>query len=228
MSNRFDNQGFIVLGDAVEIKHSIAVAAARQGARVVLGLNRQELTPKVESERISVVTAETAECGIKCLFDKGLAQVADLSTLIHCLSAPALTGQSLIQISRDEWDRMISAYLREPFLSSQRAVQEFLAAGGGGHIIFVLSTVSDSSTSQVGYAVVRSGLYAFIRSIAKEYGRRGIFCNGAALCHENDPQHGPDGCNDATTEAILFLASGEASFVNGEMIPIIDPAPRAA
>ncbi len=229
-SNRFDNQGFIVLGNATETGRGVAVAAVREGARVVLGLPGEEPTTAVdEGEGISVVTAKMcSESGIRHVFDESLERLADLSVLIHCLSVPELSGQSLAETSRNEWDQMMSVCLREPFLSSQCAIQEFLATGAGGRIVFVLSLAADRTKSQVGCAVVQSALYAFMRSIAKEYGRRGIICNAVAIHHENDLRYGLDASRDAVTETVLFLASDEASFVNGEMIPVVDSAPHSA
>ncbi len=226
---RFDNEEFVILGNAAETKHSVAVAAAQEGARVVLGLRRGERMPEVsEGDGVSIVTIETSEPGIERLLDKSLERLENLSVLVHCLSAPVVTGRSLAAISRREWDQVMSIYLREPFLSSQRAIQEFLAMGEGGHVIFVLSAPSDTSTSPVGYAVVQSALYAFIRSIAKEYGRRGIFCNAIAICSDVDSRHIPGSSKscDAVVETVLFLASREASFVNGEMIPVTHSATR--
>lgn len=228
-SNRFDNEGFIVLGNATEIGRGIAVAAVRQGARVVLGLPGEEPATAVDGgEGISVVTSKMcSESGIRHVFDESLERLADLAVLIHCLSVPELSGQSLAKTLRNEWDQMMSVCLREPFLSSQCAIQEFLAAGAGGRIVFALSLAADRTKSQVGCAVVQPALYAFIRSIAKEYGRRGIICNAVAIHHENDPQYESNASRDAVTETVLFLASDEASFVNGEMIPVSDSAPHS-
>ncbi len=230
-SNRFDNEGFIILGNDIETEHNAAVAAARQGARVVLGLRGEQRASAISTgEEISVVAAETTESGIKRLFDEALERLEDLSVLIHCLATPAVSAPSLAKISRDEWDCMMSVYLREPFLASQCAIQEFLATGKGGHIIFVLSAESDDTTSQAGYTVVQYALYAFIRSIAKEYGRRGIVCNAVTVRDENDSRHlrGSNAHHEAVIETILFLASNEASFVNGEMIPVTNSAPHGA
>ena len=229
-SNQFDNESFIILGNALETEQSIAVAAARRGARIVLGLPGEEPPTAVdEGGGISVVTAKMcSESGIRHVFDESLERLEDLSVLIHCLSVPELSGQSLAETSRNEWDQMMSVCLREPFLSSQGAIQEFLAAGAGGRIVFVLSLAADRTKSQVGCAVVQPALYAFIRSIAKEYGRRGIICNAVAIHHENDPQYESNASRDAVTETVLFFASDEASFVNGEMIPVSDSAPHSA
>ncbi len=226
-AKRFENKGFVILGNAFETQSAVAMAAVRQGARVVLSSRQIEPSFKLGSvDGITFIVADTTESGIKHLFDQSMEQLTNFSILVHCLSVPVTTGQSLAQIAHTEWDMVMSICLREPFLSAQCAIQEFLATGEGGRIILMLSSPYDHTTSRAGYMIVQSALYAFTRSIAKEYGRRRIFCNAVTIDRKDGLECEFDSSSDAVMETALFLASDEASFVNGEMIAVGDSTPR--
>jgi NAD(P)-dependent dehydrogenase (short-subunit alcohol dehydrogenase family) len=59
-------------------------------------------------------------------------------------------------------------------------------------------------------------LNALCRSVAKEYGRREITCNVVVV---QDSDEEPNGLA-AVAETVLFFASEEAAFVNGEVIRV--------
>ena len=64
-------------------------------------------------------------------------------------------------------------------------------------------------------ATTRTALDAFGRSVAKEYGRRGIRCNTVVL----DPL-GLAPASASALDTILFLLSEDASFVNGDLLQV--------
>jgi len=240
------------------------VAAAKEGASVVFcgRCGSKLVLSKVEgeagakviaaarsagvAERVSFVSADvSSEADIDRLFDLALERLPDLHVLVNNLeNAAVLNDKPLIEISLTDWNKVLATNLRQPFLLSRRAIQEFLAGGEGGRIVHITSADTNGATSQASYTASRTALRAFIRSIAKEYGRRGIACNAVAtrgnletemtaplspkeprarallLPHHLrcQPELVLSKVEGAVAEAVLFLASDEASFVNGEVL----------
>jgi 3-oxoacyl-[acyl-carrier protein] reductase len=124
--------------------------------------------------------------------------------------------------------------LRGPFLVCRRAVEEMLGAGGG-RIVNVSSFAAHGLAGQASYAASKSALLALTRSVAKEYGGRGIACNAvvpgfidtemvagldeaARRARARLSPEGRLGRAEEVAQAILFLASEEAAFVTGDAL----------
>jgi 3-oxoacyl-[acyl-carrier protein] reductase len=165
------------------------------------------------AERVSFVATDlTSPEEVERLFDQALERFFDLHVLVvNNVGQAALSeGKPLAETSLAEWNQNLAIHLRGPFLATQRALQEFLAGGQGGRIVLIMQSAA-SVGRRVGIAVAQSALRSFVRSVAKEYGRREIACNAVAV--QGEPVQA-----DAVAETVLFLASAEASFVNGEVL----------
>jgi 3-oxoacyl-[acyl-carrier protein] reductase len=112
------------------------------------------------------------------------------------------------------WERCVMQPLRTTFWLARRGVHELLAAGRGGQVVFVNVSGRDEDGSGSGW-IVESALLSLARSIAKEYGRRGITCNVVAGGLSAGAQQG-------AVEAALFLVSPAAGFVTGECLRLAE------
>lgn len=142
---------------------------------------------------------------------------------------------SPVDTPEDVFDRVIAVNLKGVFLGCKHGIPALLRAGGGA-IVNTASFVAvmGAATSQIAYTASKGGVLAMTREIAIEYARRGIRAN--ALCPGpvdtpllaellRDPAararrlvHVPMGRLAQAGEvarAALFLASDEASYVNG-------------
>lgn len=197
--SRLDGQGVVVAGGPGGPAGAVARAAAERGASVV-----------AERADRSYSTCQAGE-EVDELFDLAAERLAALSAVVIDLTQePLPPARPLAETSAADWEAGLDVLLRRPFLLVQRAVQEFLGGGEGGRIVLV----APEAAAGAGVAAQAAGtaLRSLVRSVAKEYGRRGIACNAVAV------QGG--GALDAVVEAVLFLASAEASFVNGEVAPV--------
>jgi NAD(P)-dependent dehydrogenase (short-subunit alcohol dehydrogenase family) len=151
------------------------------------------------------------------LFDLADERLPGLHVLVIDLVEQARLhqGKPLIETSLADWNQGLSLCLRQPFLVTQRALEEFLIGGEGGRVVFV-SALADAAAHHVSVVAAQSALSSFVRSITKELGRRRIVCN-AVVIHGDTPQQTPPGRPDTVAETVLFLASNAASFVNGEV-----------
>jgi NAD(P)-dependent dehydrogenase (short-subunit alcohol dehydrogenase family) len=147
---------------------------------------------------------------------------------------------SVTNTSEEIWDFVIDVNLKGVFLGCKYEIPALLRAGGGA-IINTASFVAilGAATPQIAYTASKGGVLSMTREIAIEFARKNIRCN--ALCPGpvetpllaellSDPArrqrrlvHIPPGRFARAEEmanAALFLASDEASYVNGSTFTV--------
>lgn len=143
----------------------------------------------------------------------------------------------LLRMSEADFADVIDANLTAAFRVSKRASQAMLRARSG-RIIFVSSVVGMmGSAGQANYAASKAGLVGLARSIARELGSRSITANVVApgpvatdMLLALSPERlatlteavplGRLATPDEVAGTIVFLASAEASFITGAVIPV--------
>jgi len=143
----------------------------------------------------------------------------------------------LLRMSEDDFTEVIDANLTAAYRVAKRAAQGMLKARKG-RIIFVSSVVGLlGSAGQANYSASKSGLVGLARSIARELGSRSITANVVApgpvatdmLAALSEDRRGaltaavPLGrlaSPDEIAGTITFLASADAAFITGAIIPV--------
>jgi NAD(P)-dependent dehydrogenase (short-subunit alcohol dehydrogenase family) len=147
---------------------------------------------------------------------------------------PARDG-SPVETDETVWDRVMEVTLKGVFLGCKHAIPALLRAGGGS-IVNTASFVAvmGAATSQIAYTASKGGVLAMTREIAVEYARRGIRANALCPGPVNTPllqdlladpaararrlvpvPMGRLAEAGEVARAALFLASDDASYVNG-------------
>lgn len=136
-----------------------------------------------------------------------------------------------------DWDRMLRVNLTGSF-TCIRAVLPHMMKARWGRIVAVSSAIAlRGNAGQSAYGASKSGLVGMTRSLAKEYAARGITAN--VLCPgfvetemtsglaekarralDEEIPAGRVGTVEEIAAAIRFLASEEASYVNGAVLPV--------
>jgi glucose 1-dehydrogenase len=164
---------------------------------------------------------------------------APLNVLVN--NAATMLRKTLLDTSLDEWDRVLDTNLRGYFIGAQAAAKRAIKAGTELTIVNVSSTAEVAvNPSQGAYVVAKGGVRSFTRALAMELARYGIRVNAVApgSVHTtlnwdrmNDPDirysivsripMGRPATTREITNAIMYLASPEASYITGETL-IVD------
>ena len=163
---------------------------------------------------------------------------ADLGKVQVVVSNAGITRDTLLaRMSDDDWHAVLDANLTGAFHVARRAIGPMMRARWG-RLIFVSSVGAYlGAPGQTNYAATKAGLIGFARSIAREYGSRGITANivtPGPIDTDMTNTLGQDwrervatsvpvgrfGTSEEVAAAIRFLASAEAAFITGAIIPV--------
>lgn len=249
-ADRFSGQVAVVTGAAQGIGQAVGLRLAAEGARVVLGDRSALVHETVEqggADCVGVVgdLEQYADC--VALMDAAVARFGRIDVLVNNVGG-TIWAQPYGEYTEPQIEAEIRRSLF-PTLWCCRAVLPAMLAGGGGSIVNV-SSVATRGLNRVPYAAAKGGVNAITACLAWEYAERGIRVNavapgmteaparriprGVAAPTERDRagfqvvvdqslqsshQH-RGGTIGEQVAAILFLASGEASYITGTTLPV--------
>jgi NAD(P)-dependent dehydrogenase (short-subunit alcohol dehydrogenase family) len=242
MSGRLSGKTALITGGGSGIGREASLLFATEGARVVIADRDAEAGASVAGEieaaggRARFVAVDVA---VAAQVEAAVAEAESAFGALHVLFNnagifPAADG-SPVDTPEDVWDLVMDVNLKGVFLGCKYGIPALLRAGGGS-IVNTASFVAvlGAATSQIAYTASKGGVLAMTREIAVEYARQGIRAN--ALCPGPvdtpllqellaDPAararrlvHVPMGRlarADEIARAALYLASDDASYVNG-------------
>ncbi len=221
----------VVTGGNRGIGASVAEAFVANGDTVAV-LSRSGSAPEGTHGFVCDV-ADTAS--VESAFDAVEAQLGPVEVLIA--NAGLTRDTLLLRMSDEDIDVVLNTNLFGAIRTARRAAKGMLKLRRG-RIIFISSVVAMlGSAGQVNYAASKSGLIGAARSLAREIGGRGITANvvapgfiesdmTAVLSDErkagilaNVPL-GRYGSQAEVASTIVFLASENASYISGAVIPV--------
>ena len=145
----------------------------------------------------------------------------------------------LHKLSEADWDAVLNAHLKGPFLAIQAASKYFMEQNYG-KVINVSSVAGLVGTvGQVNYSAAKGGILSFTKSVARELARYNVCANVISLGivetdmtekHRSDEKHTEIYMNrillkkfasaDDITPAFVFLASSESDYITGQVLPV--------
>ena len=221
----------LVTGGNRGIGLAIAQALKSAGFHVVVTIRTGSAPSGFDSVIMDVTNSESVEAGFtECEEKFGIPEV------IVCNAG--ITRDTLVMRMSDiDFEEVIDANLTGSFRVSKRAVRGLLKLKRG-RLIFIGSVVGGvGSAGQVNYASSKSGLIGMARSYSRELGSRGITANVIApgfvetdMTAELDEKRRneiaasvPLGrfCSaDEIANVVAFIASPQASYITGAVIPV--------
>ena len=163
--------------------------------------------------------------------------VKDFGKLDIIVNNAGITRETLmLRMTEQQWDEVIQTNLKSVFNLTKHGLKPMLRSGGS--IINMSSVVGVfGQAGQANYAASKAGIIGFSKSIAKEYGSRGVRCNAIApgfiateMTDALDEKTKEGylsaipmkrfGSGDDVANACVFLASDMGAYVSGQVISV--------
>jgi 3-oxoacyl-[acyl-carrier protein] reductase len=237
----------IVTGGGTGIGKAIVERFAENGD-IVFALGRHEAALKQVASSLKGKEVHAVACDVTKPNDNEAAikQVVDahkhIDVLVNCAGAGSgLRNGMSLENAKKEWDRTIDVNLTGTFLMIYATKPHLNKAAG--RIINISSIAALQGSSQDGgeaYAAAKSGIHGLVRTLVKELAPHGITVNSVAPGFIQNTQFFANDAGSADrvksaaaripagrvgepqeiASGVFFIASDEASYINGDILNI--------
>ncbi len=227
----------LVTGGTSGIGRATAEALAREGARVLIsGRSVARGAEAVAAIRAGGGEAEFVRADLESPADvHALAErAAEVDILVN--NAGVFPVGATHEVSEATFDETFAVNVKAPFLLTA-AIAPKMVARGGGTVINVTTMVAEFGMAGLSaYGASKAAVALLTKAWAAEYGPKGVRVNAVSPGPTTTPGTDAMGAGFAAiistiplgraadpkeiAEAIVFLASGRASYVNGAIIPV--------
>jgi NAD(P)-dependent dehydrogenase (short-subunit alcohol dehydrogenase family) len=233
---RLKDQVAVVTGAGRNIGEEVAKLFAAEGAKVaVVDLDKGRGERTVAAIRSSgreaepFVTDVSKSADVAAMVAGVVGRFGRIDILVNNVAIS--DNKSLIELSEEEWDRVMAVTLKSQFLMSKAVAQQMIAQGSGGKIVNVGSTSGwQGRPRAVAYSAAKAAIANFTRTIAVQLAPYNIRVNAIVPNKIGSPvgrdEFDPSrpvmnmlkraGRPQEAANAILFLVSDDSSFVIGE------------
>jgi 3-oxoacyl-[acyl-carrier protein] reductase len=216
---------FAARGEDVAFSYVSNEAAARE----TIELARAAGDARVRSYRLDV--RDSAQ--VEQVVDRAIDEFERIDALVN--NAAVIKNNAAVMMSDEEWHDVIGTNLTGPFFMARQFLMHFIG-NRRGRIVNISSIAQTGSSGQVNYAASKAGLMGLTKTLAREYGPKGITTNAIVLglvptdlTQEHlDPRLESfwlDWCPrrrvgkpEEVASMVGYLCSEQADFINGEMI----------
>lgn len=235
---KLENKVAIVTGANTGLGQGICVALAQAGAKVC-GVARRscaETKALIEANN-GEFTEIIADLSSTSPINEIIAQAKNAYGKIDILvnNAGIISREDAINVTEEDWDRVIDINEKVVFFLSQAVAKEFIAQGNGGKIVNICSMLSYQGGIRVpAYTASKSAVLGLTRALANEWAAHNINVNGIApgyMATNNTTQLRQDnqrseqileripagrwGTPDDIMGAVIYLSSEASNYVNG-------------
>jgi NAD(P)-dependent dehydrogenase (short-subunit alcohol dehydrogenase family) len=238
----------LITGGAAGMGRLAVRTFAREGARVVAVDLAEEAGIEVEAEvardggQALFVRADVArEDQVRLAVQRTVERFGRLDVLYNNAGIFPERDGSVVDLEETVWDQVMAVNLKGIYLCCKHAIPALLRSGGGS-VINVASFVAlvGCSVPQDAYTASKGGVIALTKSLAVQFGPRGIRANAIApgpietplltswlLTNPEAKQRrlsripmGRFGRPDDIVQMALYLASDESTWVNGSVLVV--------
>jgi NAD(P)-dependent dehydrogenase (short-subunit alcohol dehydrogenase family) len=239
---RLDGKTIVVIGAGSGIGRSVALGAARQGARVACA-DVNEATARAAADEIRAAGG-TAEHGVLDIVDAaatesvldGFAQATGRIDGLVC--TPSINvRKKLLDYAEDEFDRVVRLNLKGTFNVVRAAGRLMTGQRGGSIVVFSSIRSLVVEPGQAIYSMTKAGIVQLVRGAACEFGTAGVRVNALGPGVIETPLTAPIKAQpewyqayanknilkrwaqaDEMVGPTLFLLSDAASYVTGTIL----------
>ena len=237
----------LVTGAGSGLGRASALAFAREGAKIVVadidakgGKDTVQMIEKAGGEALFVKTDVAKEAEVEVMVNRAVQTYERLDCVHNNVGVEELPTP-FVERTEEQWDRVIDTNLKGLFLCMKHEIK-YMVNQGGGTIVNTSSIFGlTGSPGVAAYVASKHGVVGLTRAAAAEFGRAGIRVNcvcpggmrGTAMydrivaanpeipdmVRETNPM-GRDGEPEEVAEAVVWLCSDAASYVNGHAMSI--------
>ncbi|MEM9407092.1 MAG: SDR family oxidoreductase [Acidobacteriota bacterium] len=248
-SARFEGRVAAISGGGSGIGFEAARRLLEEGASVVLnGRNESKLEAASASldptgDRVAIVPGDIGVAATaRQIVAKAKERFGGLDLLVN--NAGIFAPKPFLELTEEDYDAFLTTILRGKFFLAQEAAKAMIERGGGAIVqtgsLWALQAIG--ATPSAAYSAANAGVHQLTRNLAIELAEHGIRINTvapavvetpvyetflsseevAATLPQFAPMHplGRNGQPADVVEALLFLASDDASFITGTVLPV--------
>ncbi len=235
---KLKGQVAIITGAGRNIGEETAKLLASEGAKIAVvdsdkgrGDNVAAQINSAGGDAKGFVADVASESDITSLVNDVVSQWGRVDILVN--NAAVSDNKHILEITKEEWDRVIAVTLTGPFLMSKYVAAQMVKQGGGGKIVNVGSTSGFYGRKRaVAYASAKGGVVSLTRALAVQLAPHNIRVNAAIPNKigspvgksEFDPSRpvvnlrGRPGVPIDLARAVLFLVSDDSDFIVGDIL----------
>ena len=241
---RLDGKVALISGGARGMGAEEARIFAREGAKVVIGDISEDDGKAVEAQvaeaggqALFIRLDVTQEADWAKAVDQAVSSFGKLDVLVNNagISSRAFTDDTAI----DAWDKIMEINSKGVFLGTRAAVPKMLEAGGGSIInISSIMGLVGSAGGHPAYNASKGAVRIFSKAMAVRHGKDNIRVNSvhpgfmppmaSGIAYDQDQRRGSleqtplgrEGRIEEVANAVLFLASDEASYITGAELAV--------
>ncbi len=233
----------LVTGGSRGIGRAICQALASEGADVAVNYFRNDDAAQETLRLLGAQSVKTKTYKANVgnddenhgMIEQILKDFGRIDILVN--NAGITRDKSFAKMTQDVWREVVDVNLTGQAMITHEVLKH-MATYGWGRVIFITSVVGQMGNfGQANYAVAKGGLIALVKTLAREFSRKGITVNGVAPGYiETDmtsgvPQTVLDsvcqmtpigrlGKPEEVAEAVRFLSLPGASYITGEVLNV--------
>ncbi len=240
---RLKDKVALVTGSSRGVGKAVALAYAKEGAKVVVNYTSNEKAAEdvvktiesMGSEAIFVKADVAQKAEAAALVQAGTDAFGRLDILVNNagFGRPAM----MLKMEEEHWDQVVDIHLKGAFLCSQMAGRQ-MKEQNSGKIINVSSVAGLVGTvGQINYSAAKGGILSMSKSIARELARYNVCCNvislGIVATDMTEKIRSDEKLKeiymnrillkrfaepDDISPAFVFLASDESNYITGQLL----------